>query len=207
MTDLPLGVEAYKPAPDGKTLVVAMAVFPDCSSVACTKERLDETAKSKASGKVYDRLFVRHWDTWSDGRQNHLFAVRIGSTAAPVPLMTGFDGDCPTKPFGGTDDFAISPDGKTVLFSAKWMGNDAPWKTDFDLWQTPIDGSAKPKNLTEANKAWDAAAVFSPDGRTVAYRAMRRPGFEADRFAIMLRDMKTGATRPLAADWGRPTTI
>src|SRR3546814_6266854 len=32
---------------------------------------------------------------------------------------------------------------------------------------------------------------------------MKRPKFEADRLAIMLRDMKTGTTREVAADWDR----
>ena len=32
---------------------------------------------------------------------------------------------------------------------------------------------------------------------------MARPGFEADQFAIMLRDVASGETRRLAADWDR----
>ena len=100
----------------------------------------------------------------------------------PVALMPGFDGDSPTKPFGGDEDFALSPDSKTLIFSAKVAGKSEPWQTNFDLWQVPLDASAKPQDLTAQNKAWDAAAVFSPDGHTIAWRAMKRPGFEADRF-------------------------
>jgi dipeptidyl aminopeptidase/acylaminoacyl peptidase len=202
VTALPLDVGAFSIAPDGKTLVLSMAVFPDCPDIACTKARLDAKSKSKVSGQLYDRLFVRHWDAWADGTRNHLFAMKIEG-ASPVDLMPGFDGDCPNKPFGGNVDFAISPDGKIVLFSAKWAGKDEPWTTNFDIWQVPIDASARPKNLTEANKAWDAAPLFSPDGKTVVYRAMKRPGFESDRFGIMVRDFTTGDSRELLPTWDR----
>lgn len=206
VTNLPVGVDAFKIAPNGKSLVIALAVFPDCPSLTCTKERLDAKAANKSAGQVYDRLFVRHWDTWADGTRNHLYAVKLdeaGKAGEPVALMTGFDGDSPTKPFGGDEDFTITPDSKSVVFSAKWAGKDESWKTNFDLWRVPLSGGAKPEDLTTANKAWDAAAAFSADGHWSAWRAMKRPGFEADRFGIMLRDEKSGQVRELTAGWDR----
>jgi len=115
--------------------------------------------------------------------------------------MAGFDGDSPTKPFGGDEDFTISPDGRTVIFSAKVAGRDEPWQTNYDLWSVPVDGSAKPANLTADNKAWDAQPTFSPDGKTQAWLAMKRPGFEADRFGIMVRE--SGKVREVATAWDR----
>jgi dipeptidyl aminopeptidase/acylaminoacyl peptidase len=67
----------------------------------------------------------------------------------------------------------------------------------------PLNASAKPQNLTFLNQAEDVAPLFSPDGKTLAYKAMRRPGFEADRFAIMLRNAETGTFRELAPNWDR----
>ena len=205
ITNGPLSVGAFKIAPSGNVLVISLAVFPDCSDLACTQARLTTKAANKATGVVYDRLFVRHWDSWADGTRNHLYALTLDAKGAPsgpaVALMNGFDGDCPNKPFGGDGDFTISPDGKTVRFSAKVAGKDEPWKTNFDVWSVPIDGSVAPRNLTEVNKAWDAAPVFSPDGKWSVYRAMKRPGFEADRFAIMLRDETSGAEREVAPAW------
>ncbi|HEY8510012.1 MAG TPA: S9 family peptidase, partial [Steroidobacteraceae bacterium] len=81
-------------------------------------------------------------------------------------------------------------------------GNSEPWSTNFDLFEAPVDGSSAPKNLTEANEAWDTNPVFLRNG-DLAYLAMSRPGFEADRFRIMLRDARTGATREVAPDWDR----
>ena len=108
VTRLPLDVQTYRVAPDDSGVVVALAVFPDCPTLTCTSERLEGEPNGKATGQVYDRIFMRHWDTWKDGTRNHLYYVSLSNTnAQPVPLMPGFDGDCPTMPFGGNEDFAI----------------------------------------------------------------------------------------------------
>ncbi len=82
-------------------------------------------------------------------------------------------------------------------------GRTEPWSTNFDIWRAPIDGSAAPTNLTASNLAWDAEPVISPDGKTMAYRATTRPGFEADRFALWVMDLSTGAKREVAPSWDR----
>jgi dipeptidyl aminopeptidase/acylaminoacyl peptidase len=206
-TSLPLDVAAFKLSPDGRTIVVAASVFPDCPTLECTKQRLAERAAGKTTGQVFDRLFVRHWDEWANGTNNHLFALDLDAagvaTGAPRPLMKGFDGDAPTKPFGGDEDFAFSPDGSAVLFSARLAGKTEPWSTNFDIWRTPVDGSAAPQNLTPGNPAWDTAPAFSPDGKWMAWRAMTRPGFEADRYRIMVRNLATGEEREVAPKWDR----
>lgn len=211
----PLSVEAFSMVPGGKKLILAFAEYPDCNGLECTVQRQAENAKSKATGHLYKRLFIRHWGTWEDGTFNHLYEMTLSTqgdaakqASAYTPLMAGFDGNTPTKPWGGTEDYTVSPDGRTVIFSAKWYGHDAPWKTNFDLWQVSLDHPAKPVNLTEKNKAWDGTPVFSPDGSQLAYLAMKRPGFESDRFGIMVRDMKTGATREIDPKWDRsPSSI
>jgi acylaminoacyl-peptidase len=207
VTATPFDVQAYKVAPDGKTIVVALAVFPDCADLACTEAKLAAKTATKATGVVYDRLFVRHWDTWADGTRNHLFAYALDgqgvATGQPIDLMKGFDGDTPTKPYGGDEDFTISFDSKSVVFSAKVAGKDEAWTTNYDMWGVPLDGSAKPVNYTADNKAWDTTGTASPDGKLVAYRAMKRPGFEADRFAIMIYDETTRTVRELAPTWDR----
>ncbi len=207
VTSLPLDVDTFRVSPDGRRLVVSMAVFPDAEDPAATKARLDARKAQNATGQVFDKLFVRHWDTWADGTRNHLFALNLrvagGAAAAPVPLTPGFDGDVPGKPFGGDEDYSFSPDGQTVFFSARKAGRTEPWSTDFDVYRVPADGSAAPQDLTADNKAWDASPVVSPDGRTLAYRAMKRPGFEADRFTVHTIDLASGARRELTGAWDR----
>ncbi|UCC31425.1 MAG: S9 family peptidase, partial [Phycisphaerales bacterium] len=82
-------------------------------------------------------------------------------------------------------------------------GREEPWSTDFNLYLVPVDGSARPRCLTEENKAWDTRPVFSPSGKTLAYLAMARPGYESDRFRIMLMSWPNGLTRVLTEDWDR----
>ncbi|HEX2617036.1 MAG TPA: S9 family peptidase, partial [Flavobacteriales bacterium] len=202
VTRLPLDVGAYRVTPDGKGIVVAMAVFPTGKEdeLVATVRRLAE--RPMGNGTVYHTLFVRHWDTWADGTRNHLFYVPLGAEARPVALTPGFDGDVPSKPFGDEADFTISPDSKTVYFSARLAGSTEPWSTNFDIYSVPVTGGAL-NDLSTANKAWDANPVVSPDGKTLAYKAMKRPGFEADRFEIQLRDLATGKVTPLAAAWDR----
>jgi dipeptidyl aminopeptidase/acylaminoacyl peptidase len=204
VTDLPLDVANLTVSPDGSRLAFSLEVFVDCPTLACTKERLDAKGRQKASGQLYqgDVGFYHHWDTWSDGRRNHLFVMPAGG-GEPVDLSRGLDADIPSRPFGGAEEFDFAPDGRSIVFAARDAGAEEPWSTDFDLYLAPVDGSAAPKNLTDANPAWDTQPSFSPDGKTLAYLAMARPGFEADRFRIKLRDLATGRERVLAEEWDR----
>jgi dipeptidyl aminopeptidase/acylaminoacyl peptidase len=157
-----------------------MDVFPDCADLRCTKDRLTTREKNKATGRVYDRIFVRHWDTWGDGTRSHLFVARInadGKADTPIDVSKALDADVPSKPFGGDEEFTFSPDGFSVVFAARISGRTEPLSTNFDLYQVPVDHVAQPKNLTEANPAWDTQPVFLESG-ALAWLAMDRPGFE-----------------------------
>jgi dipeptidyl aminopeptidase/acylaminoacyl peptidase len=201
VTSLPLDVGSFLLSPDGTKLALAMEVFPG-TTPAETKQRMTDDAASKATGRIYDRLFFRHWDTWADGRRSHVFVVPV-SGGEPVDLMKAMDADSPSKPFGGSEEYAFTPDGGAVVFGARDAGREEAWSTNFDLFVAPIDGSAAPRNLTASNKAWDAYPAFSPDGRTLAYAAMKRPGYEADRFRIVLRAWPDGPDRVLTEGWDR----
>ncbi|QWT18395.1 S9 family peptidase [Bacillus sp. NP157] len=203
VTDGPLDVEAYKISPDGTKLLLSYAVFTDCSDLACTKERLDGREKDKSTGTVYDKLFVRHWDTWADGRRNQLFIADASAPSQPVLLSKGIDGDVPSKPEGSEDEFTFSPDGKTVYFDVRIAGTSEPWSTNFDIYSVPADGSANPANLTADNLAWDANPLVSPDGKTLYYTAMKVPGSEADRFGIWAMDLASGQKHEVDASWDR----
>ena len=208
VTALPVDVGAFLLTADSRHIVIAADVFPEFGvDLAASKKRLDDTAAKKTTGVVYDKLFVRHWDTLKDGTRSQLFAYALDAkgavTGEPVWLTKGIDGDVPSKPFGGDEEITITPDSKTVIFSARIAGKTEPWSTNFDLYRVPIDGSAKPANITGDNAAWDTGPAVSPDGKTLAYRAMKRAGFEADRFGIMVRELAGGPAREVAADWDR----
>jgi dipeptidyl aminopeptidase/acylaminoacyl peptidase len=194
VTHLPLDVDALEVAPGGRDLLFSMAVFPGKSPEE-TKAALEAKEKAKASGMPFERLFVRHWDAWQDGTRNHLFAYDLEKGRAR-DLMPAMDADCPSKPFGGSEDYTVSPDGTHVVFSARDAGREEAWSTNFDLNLVPIDGTSAPRKLT-TNPAWDGQPAFSPDGSRLAYLAMSRPGFEADRFRIVVREWGSGVERSL----------
>ena len=202
-TDLPLDVGSLALSPDGSRLAVSMEVFPDCPELACTVDRLRVAGDRVSSGVLYDRLFIRHWDTWEDGRRSHLFVLPVKGEGGPVDIMAGMDGDSPSVPFGGPEEYTFTPDGGAVVFTVRLAGEMEPWSTDFDLYIAPTDGSHDARLLTTENRAWDTQPVFSPDGGKLAYLAMERPGFEADRFRILLQDWPHGETRVLTQDWDR----
>ena len=204
VTDLPLDVNAYRLSREADKVAVSLAVFPSCADIACTVDRAKAVSDDKSTGQVYDRMFVRHWDTWADGTQNHLFVLNVDGSGDPVWVTKGFDGDTPSKPFGDEGEFTFAPDGQSVVFSARQAGQSEPWSTNFDIYRTNgLSGDGAFQNLTDDNDAWDTGPVFSPDGRTMAWRAMARPGFEADKYAIFLRDVDSGQTRQVAANWDR----
>jgi dipeptidyl aminopeptidase/acylaminoacyl peptidase len=202
VTSLPVDVNAFLLSPDGRMLVVSLDVFVDCDTLACTKQRLDEQAARKATGRVYDHLFVRHWDSWSDGRRAHLWVLPI-SGGEPQELMKGMDADATSKPWGGPEELAFTRDGTALVFTARHAGREEAWSTNFDLFVAPLDGKSAPRNLTASNAAWDTQPAFSPDGKTLAYLAMKVPGYEADRYRIVLKSWPAGQERVLTEAWDR----
>lgn len=211
VTDLPLDVNGFLLSPGGTHLLLAIDVFPDGDTLKATKDRLDEIEKHKASGRIYEKLFIRHWDTWKDGRRAHLFALPVAG-GEPVDLIKGMEADVPAKPFGGMEEVAIAPDGESVVFAARNVGREEAWSTQFDLYEVPLDRSTPARCLTEGNRAFLTNPEFSPDGKTLAYLAMARPGYEADRLRIVLQGWPGGTgvspvePRVLTEQWDRSAT-
>ena len=203
VSSLALDVGTFKLSPDNTQLAVTMDVFPDCKELACTVKRSKDKIDGKARGQIYDRIFIRHWDTWDDGTQTHLFVLALNSgktSGEPRDLSGSLDADVPSKPFGDATEYAFSPDGKQMVFTARLKGKSEPWSTNYDLYSVNTSGGAA-NTLTADNAAWDTQPIFSDDGRWLAWRAMERPGFEADRFHIVLMDRKRGSKRALTKSW------
>ena len=197
-------ISGFKIAPSGNEVVVWADRDLRCADFNCAG--LPEKPKT-GSARIYDQLFIRHWDTWATpGVKSRLFGFAVASgklAARGVPLEGSLVGDTPSKPFGGGEELSFSPDGKTLYFALREAGRIEPLSTNLDIFATPTDGSAPPVNLTDANDATDNLPAVSPDGGTLAYFAMARPGYEADRQVLMLRDLATGTVRPLTQNWDR----
>lgn len=206
VSDLPLDVTSFKLAPDGRRLALTLNVLPACGAdLACTRDRLAAQAKSKATGKRFEQLLIRHWDTWEDGTHGRLFTALLGQDGrlgALTDASGGVLGNLPSRPFGDDSEYSFSNDGKRLVFSARLADRGEAWSTNFDLYEMAADGSGTARNLTADNPAWDARPVFLANG-DLAYVAMDRPGFEADRFHVEIIDGRTGVRRALTRAWDR----
>jgi dipeptidyl aminopeptidase/acylaminoacyl peptidase len=208
-----LSTEAAQPvwAPDGKSLAFVSAVFPEFSakpfkeSDKLNKEKLDAREKSKVKARLFDQLLYRHWDSWVEGKRQHVFIVPVAAdgTAAgdPRDVTPGENDGVPTSDtFAAGDEFAFSPDGRELAFTAPPLPlREQAWSTNHDIWTVNLATGEK-KNLTAGNPAADGEPRYSPDGKWLAYRAQRRAGFEADRWELWLLDRATGERRSLTAD-------
>ncbi len=179
-------------AGDGKNIVFVSNVYPECDKApdpaACNAKKLDEVANSKVKAQIWTRLVYRHWDHYLNGQRSHIFAVAADASSAPLDLTPG-DYEAPVFSLGG-QDYAVSPDGKELAYSSNHTLAEMA-NTNNDLWLVPISGGPA-HNITSYNPGSDSGPVYSPDGHYIAYKAQFRPGYESDRFRLMLFDRTTG---------------
>ena len=153
-----------------------------------------------STAQVYTSLDYRHWDTWNDGHFNHVFmmATNASKDDSGVDIMKDEPFNCPTKPFGGDEDYIWHPDGNSVVYvSKKLSGTQAAQSTNTDLYQYTTK-TGKTENLTESNKGYDTNPSYSENG-DLAYLSMKTDGYEADKNDIKV--ISKGITSNLTAQW------
>ncbi len=167
-------------SPDGKYLVYNEEVQLD---KVLGKDIYPEL--KKADAQVYNGLDYRHWDTWSEGKYNHVFYKENKSDVKGTDIMKGEWFDSPTKPFGDDNDYIWSPDGKSILYvTKKKSGTDYAISTNTDIYEYNLE-SGKTTNRTEGNSGYDTAPQFSPAG-DLTWLQMKRDGYEADKNDIIV---------------------
>jgi dipeptidyl aminopeptidase/acylaminoacyl peptidase len=186
-------------SPDGKNILFTSDVYPECSDEACNAKKLKEAEDSKVKALVFDRLLFRHWNAYRAGKRTHILVLPADGGAARD--LTPGDYDSPVFSLGGQDNYAFSPDGQEICYTSNHDKVEAT-STNNDLWIVPVNGGPA-KNITADNPASDSTPLYSPDGKYIAYRAQQRPGYESDRFRLMLYDRRTGEKKNLTEDFDR----
>jgi dipeptidyl aminopeptidase/acylaminoacyl peptidase len=188
-------------SPDGKWIAFVSTVYPEYSdkpyaeSNAANKQRKEEIEKNPVKARVFTKLFYRHWDSWVEDKRQHLF-VLAADGGEPRDVTPGDRDGYPTSTtFSLGDDFTFTPDSGSLVYTAP-PARDEAWTTNHDLYRVPIGGGAA-QNLTAGNAAADGCPRFSPDGKWLAYRAQRRPGYEADRWELVVMPATGGAVRSI----------
>ncbi|MGH9788755.1 MAG: alpha/beta hydrolase family protein, partial [Candidatus Acidiferrales bacterium] len=203
LTKLPVDISTHNWSPDGHWLLFLADVYPDCHDAAkpgaaleCAAKRDEEKEKSKVKAVLYDRLMIRHWNVWMDGKRGHIFVIAADGSGEARDLTPG---DSSIPPFlDGSDAYDVSPDSKELVF-ARNADKDEARSTNGEVWTAPLAGGEIKKITT--NPAWDGSPQYSPDGKWIAYLAMARAGFEADHTRLVLCERATGKTRELTADF------
>src|SRR5882757_3213903 len=200
LTKLSTGADIVKWSPDGKTIAFTSSVYPDCKDDECNSKRDAEKEKSKVKAHVAEHLLYRHWTHWNDGKRGHLFVVPADGIAAPRDLTAGANYDVPPDERGGPGDINFSPDSKEMCFTAVTDKMEAI-STNADLFIIPVAGG-EPKRIT-TQQSFNGNPVYSPDGKFIAYHAQLTPGYEADRWRVMLYDRQSGKKENLTEGFDR----
>ncbi|MBX9888082.1 MAG: S9 family peptidase [Flavobacteriaceae bacterium] len=189
-----------------KTLITDKNISPDGKYIVYNEEvKINKVhgkdfypALEKSDVQIYDGLDYRHWDTWNEGKFNHVFYKENKEGATGIDILKGESFDSPQKPFGGDEDYIWSPTSKSIFYvSKKKAGTQYAISTNTNIYEYNLE-TGKTVNRTEENLGYDVAPQFSPTG-DLTYLQMKRDGFEADKNDIIV-DFK-GVKMNLTANW------
>jgi dipeptidyl aminopeptidase/acylaminoacyl peptidase len=189
VTRLSGGATGHVWSPDGATLAFT-SVTVQSGVEAENVAHLKALAETKATGRSIKTLMYRHMNAYQVPNQfSHLFVVQVEGTGAPRDLTAGLAQDVPVFSTGAGDDYDFSPDSKMLAFGSHPEAAKAT-STNGEVYEVAVTGG--PVKKLSQNPAMDCTPRYSPDGRFLAWRAQRRPGYESDRWELWLMDRATG---------------
>jgi dipeptidyl aminopeptidase/acylaminoacyl peptidase len=154
----------------------------------------------KASGVIVNDLMYKHWDEWVQ-TVPHPFVADIegGKLTNERDILKDEPYESPMKPFGGIEQLAWSPDGKTIAYTCrKKTGREYALSTNSDIYFYDLE-TGKSVNKTEGMMGYDQNPVFSPNGEWLAWESMEHDGYESDKSRLFVMDVKTSEKKDLSA--------
>ena len=205
LTTFPMGVDDPVWSPDGRFIALASDLYPECGADAACSEKIKKAwSDGPLKAHMADALLYRHWTSWRDGTFTHVLLLKVADGS--LTDLTPGEFDAPPFSLGGEVGYAFAPDSREVAVVSNHDAVPAR-STNADIWVVPIDENGKPgaaADITAGNPAWDGSPAYSPDGRFIAYRAQKVPGYESDLFRVALYDRAAKTSRVLTEsfrDW------
>ena len=199
LTDHHSGVESMNWSPDGRHLALASRVYPDAPDQESNRQRDQQIEANPVQARVYDELLFRHWDSWWDHKRSHIMIFEL----ATGKLQDLTPGDYDVPPIALSEGYCFTPDGQQVIFTSNREAQVAK-STNNDIWAVPVGGGIVTLVSTPASgltfKGNDSRPAFSPDGKYLAFLSMARPGYEADKTDLILKNWSTGNVENLTRD-------
>jgi dipeptidyl aminopeptidase/acylaminoacyl peptidase len=187
-------IEGFLFSPQGDKIILIAQV----KTVASTLDKYPDLPL--ASGRIIDDLMYKHWDEWTETAP-HPFLCELSTDQSQlsivncIDLLEGTPYESPMKPFGGIEQLAWSPDGKTIAYTCrKKSGLDYAISTNSDIYLYDICARTH-TNLTQDNFGYDTNPSYSPDGQWIAWQSMERDGYESDENRLMIQNLLTGERR------------
>ncbi|PBP24566.1 prolyl oligopeptidase [Diplocarpon rosae] len=160
----------------------------------------DNAEKPLTTGRIYNKLFVRHWDAYVTENTNAIWYTTLkkpqGACSMVVaPLRNALAGhsfslESPVPPFGGKGDFDISKNG--IVFVAKDPKLNDATTTKTNLYYIPLrtfsEARAPSPQLVKTGnlKGYSGSPVFSPNAKSVAFTRMKSQQYESDKPRLLL---------------------
>lgn len=156
----------------------------------------------KSSGIIVNDLMYKHWDEWKQSVPHPFIAdITDSEMKDAIDILQGEPYESPMKPFGGIEQLAWSPDGKTVAYTCrKKTGREYAVSTNSDIYFYNLE-TGKTENKTEGMMGYDQNPTFSPDGKWLMWQSQERDGYEADKHRLFVLNLETGEKTDLTADF------